>query len=153
MKQLQVQVQSPMPKVPGQVRSGLSIGALARRANSRPETIRYYERIGLLPLPPRTSAGHRVYAPADVERLIFVRRCRDFRFSLEEIRGLLTLADQGAKACPKVRRLALTHAEKLRARIRTLTRIAHDLERSADQCGTGAAQGCAIIETWSASER
>ena len=72
----------------------MNIGELARAAETKTETIRYYERIGLLPEPPRTAGNYRDYSAAHVSRLTFTRRARDLGFSIEQIRALLDLADQ-----------------------------------------------------------
>lgn len=77
----------------------LTIGELSRRTGCSVETIRYYERIELLPPPPRTAAGYRLYGGAHEERLRFVRRARELGFSLGEVRALLRLAEGGDRAC------------------------------------------------------
>jgi MerR family mercuric resistance operon transcriptional regulator len=124
----------------------LGIGALSRRTGVNIETIRYYERIGLLPEPPRGEGGHRVFAPAHRKRLAFIRRARELGFSLDEIRVLLGLADGGAP-CGEVRAVALDHLARIRAKIADLRRMERTLARTAAQCEGGGATGCPILET------
>ena len=83
-------------------REALTRGALAARTGCNIETIRYYERIGLLPPPPRSAGGHRLYGRDLVKRLTFVRRSRDLGFTLKEIRELLRLVDGGTYTCGEV---------------------------------------------------
>jgi DNA-binding transcriptional MerR regulator len=87
----------------------LSIGDLARKTATKVETIRYYERIGLLPAPARTAGGQRAYAPDHLRRLAFVRRARDLGFTLDQVRTLLDLADQPDHACAAVDEVARIH--------------------------------------------
>src|SRR5262245_51359791 len=84
----------------------MAIGALSGRTGTNVETIRYYERAGLLPIPPRTPGGYRLYGSAHVKRLSFVRRARALGFSLDEIRRLLKLADERKRPCAEVREVA-----------------------------------------------
>ena len=77
----------------------MNIGELARAADAKAETIRYYERIGLLPVPPRTAGNYRDYSAAHLSRLTFTRRARDLGFSIEHIRTLLDMADQQEQSC------------------------------------------------------
>jgi MerR family mercuric resistance operon transcriptional regulator len=99
----------------------LSIGQLSRRAGVNIETIRYYERIQILPAPPRTAGGRRAYGPAETRSLTFIRRSRELGFSLDEIRALLALArDSGTNTCAEVRKLAAHHLADVQARIADL---------------------------------
>jgi MerR family transcriptional regulator, mercuric resistance operon regulatory protein len=101
----------------------LSIGELSRRAGVNIETIRYYERIKILPAPRRTTGGRRVYGPAETRSLSFIRRSRELGFSLNEIRALLALAsDNGTNTCAEVRKLAAHHLADVHARIAESTR-------------------------------
>lgn len=111
------------------------------------ETIRYYERIGLMPSPGRTASGYREYSPADIERLRFVTRGRDLGFSLEEIRSLLRLAQDPAMSCGEVDQLAREHLDDIQARIEDLQRMASELERTIGQCSGGERGQCTILET------
>jgi MerR family transcriptional regulator, mercuric resistance operon regulatory protein len=123
----------------------LAIGALARRSGVHIETIRYYERIGLLPVPPRTSGGHRVYCDHHLKRLIFIRRSRKLGFRLEEIRTLLGLAEAGA-GCGEVRQTALTHLEEIRRKVADLKRMERTLAETAARCEGGEAPDCPILD-------
>lgn len=123
------------------------MGEAATRSGCHPETVRYYERIGLLPAPPRTTAGYRDYGPADVDRLRFISRGRNLGFSLEEIRSLLALAEDDALSCGEVDRLARIHLADIRARLDDLQRMALELERVIDGCGGGDRGDCIILDT------
>ena len=93
-----------MPSTSPHQLAALSIGELSRRTRVNIETIRYYERIKMLPAPPRTANGRRVYGPGDRRTLAFIRRARELGFTLGEIRALLALSGGGAQeACPEVR--------------------------------------------------
>jgi MerR family mercuric resistance operon transcriptional regulator len=99
-----------MRSVAPQSPAALSIGELSRRSGVNIETIRYYERIKMLPAPPRTASGRRVYGPAETWSLFFIRRSRELGFTLEEIRTLLALSgDDGKNTCTEVRELAASH--------------------------------------------
>lgn len=125
----------------------MKIGEVAERSGCHPETVRYYERIGLIPTPPRTTAGYRDYAPADVDRLRFISRGRNLGFSLEEIRSLLALADNHVLPCGEVDRLARIHLADIRARLDDLQRMASELERVIGGCGGGERGECVILDT------
>jgi MerR family mercuric resistance operon transcriptional regulator len=109
------------------------------------ETIRYYERIGLMPAPTRTGSGYRSYSEQDVERLRFITRGRDLGFSLDEIRSLMRLDQDGDLACEDVTRLAQQHLIDVQERIRDLQRVARELERTIRSCSGGVRAQCAIL--------
>ena len=98
----------------------LTRGALALRTGCNIETIRYYEQVGLLPPPPRSAGGHRLYGEGLVRRVNFVRRSRDLGFSVEEIRELLRLVDGGTYTCGEVEKLARDHVREIRRKIADL---------------------------------
>lgn len=125
----------------------MKIGEAAAASGCHLETVRYYERIGLLPAPPRTSGGYRDYRPADVDRLRFVSRGRDLGFSLQEIRSLLRLAENEALSCQEVDRLARAHLEDVRTRLDDLQRMASELERVIHSCDGDKCGQCTILET------
>lgn len=125
----------------------MKIGEVAAASGCHPETIRYYERIGLLPAPARASNGYRAYAGTDVERLRFVARGRDLGFALDEIRSLLQLAGRDDLSCTEVDRVAQAHLSDVRTRIADLQRMAGELERVLDGCGRGRRAQCAILST------
>ena len=92
-----------------------SIGELARTTGTKVETVRYYERIGLLPQPARTGGNYRAYARPHLERLSFIRRGRDLGFSLEEVRELLRLSDDRERPCAEVDHIARAHLARWNA--------------------------------------
>src|SRR6516225_10011994 len=95
----------------------LSIGELSRRTGVNIETIRYYERIKMLPAPPRTSSGRRVYGPIEIRSLAFIRRSRELGFTLDEIRALLALSvADGKNTCDEVRQVAARHLADIRTK-------------------------------------
>jgi MerR family mercuric resistance operon transcriptional regulator len=124
----------------------LTRGALAAHTGCNIETIRYYERIGLLPPPPRSAGGHRLYGRDLVKRLTFVRRSRDLGFTLEEIRELLRLVGGGTYTCGEVEQLARDHVREIRSKIADLRRLQRVLEMMAAQCSGGAVPDCPIID-------
>jgi MerR family mercuric resistance operon transcriptional regulator len=118
-------------------RRGLSIGELARASGVGVETIRFWERGGLLPAPPRSPSGRRLYGPEAVERLRFVRHARALGFPLEEVRTLLAMAAGEAGGCEEVRALAERHLRAVRARIARLERMEAALETTLARCARG----------------
>ena len=110
------------------------------------ETIRYYERVGLLPSPERTASGYRASTPGDIDRLRFIARGRDLGFSLEEIRSLLQLSDGDERlSCSDVDRVARAHLADVHTRVADLRRMASELERVIDQCEGGHRGKCTIL--------
>lgn len=109
------------------------------------ETIRYYERSGLLPAPARTANGYREYTPVEVDRLRFISRGRELGFSLDEIRSLLSLDDDPTMSCSDVDVIARQHLADIRDRIRELNNMAAELERVISQCAGGERGHCAIL--------
>ena len=123
----------------------MKISEAAAASGCHLETVRYYERVGLVPSPNRTGSGYRVYAQADVERLRFVTRGRELGFSLEEIRSLLRLNDHPKLSCGDVDALARVHLTDIHQRLEALTRMAGELERVILQCAGGERGACAIL--------
>ncbi len=123
-----------------------TIGALSKGTGCKIETIRYYERIGLLPKPPRSPGGHRLYQDDHLRRLTFIRRCRELGFTLDEVRGLLRLVDGGAYTCAEVKALTLDHAAELRRKVADLRRMKRVLEEMAAECEGGEVPVCPIID-------
>jgi MerR family transcriptional regulator, mercuric resistance operon regulatory protein len=126
--------------------AALTRGALAARTGCNVETVRYYERIGLLPAPPRSAGGHRLYGPDLVKRLTFVRKSRDLGFTIEEIRDLLTVVDGGAYTCAQVQQMARDHARRIRHKIADLRRLERVFETMVAQCSGGDVPECPIID-------
>jgi MerR family mercuric resistance operon transcriptional regulator len=115
----------------------VAIGEAARRSGVAVETIRYYERAGLIPAPPRRGNGRRDYDAAAVARLHFVRRCRSFGFSLAEARTLLALADQSETDCAAAAEVGGHLLSKVRARLAELARLEAALAQVTAACGAG----------------
>src|SRR5690349_21564099 len=102
----------------------LTIGALAKATGTKVVTIRYYEQVGLLPSPPRTSGNYRSYGHEHLDRLRFIRRCRELGFTLEQVRELLALAEQRDRDCCAVDQIAQTHLTTVERKIADLQRLA-----------------------------
>jgi Cu(I)-responsive transcriptional regulator len=124
-----------------------SIGELAKATNTKVETIRYYERIGMLPLPSRTSGNYRVYSERNLGRLSFIRRGRDLGFSLGAMRELLRLSDDRSRPCADVDQIARAHLSEVERKLADLTRLRAELKQLIDQCGHGTIAECRIIES------
>lgn len=131
---------------PGGKPLSLTRGALAARTGCNIETVRYYERIGLLPPPPRSTGGHRLYGPDLVKRLGFVRKSRGLGFTIEEIRELLRLVDGGTYTCGEVEELAHGHVREIRRKIADLRKLEEVFRTMAAQCSGGAIPDCPIID-------
>lgn len=125
---------------------GLRRAELARRTGCNLETVRYYEKAGLLPEPPRTAAGYRSYDTAHERRLRFVLRARELGFSLDEIRELLHLVDERDQPCGEASAIAAAHLEDVRAKITDLRRMERVLKDVVAQCAGGARSECPLIE-------
>lgn len=126
--------------------TGILRAQLARLTECNLETIRYYEKVGLLPPPPRSANGYRVYSPDLVQRLHFILRARDLGFAMEEIRSLLSLTDSGMQTCEEVKARTELHLADVRTRIADLMRIETTLKETIRQCSGGTTRDCAIIE-------
>lgn len=124
----------------------MKIGELARLTDSQVETIRYYEREGLLPAPARTQGNYRTYTQAHVERLSFIRNCRSLDMTLEEIRSLLQLRDSPQDQCESVNALIDEHIEHVNARVASLQALQQQLLDLRRRCSDGAADHCGILE-------
>ncbi|MCV7077103.1 MerR family transcriptional regulator [Mycobacterium szulgai] len=127
----------------------LRIGELASATRTSAPAIRYYEAIGLLPSPRRVS-GQRHYRDDDVRRLTFIRRCRDFGFSVEQVRTLVALAQDRDRSCLEARELAETHLQAVRAKIIELqaleNSIAKLMEVAEPDCAGGPGLECVVLE-------
>ena len=112
----------------------MNIGKLAEATNTPVETIRYYERSGLMPAPARSSGNYRVYTPTHAERLAFIRQCRALDMSLDEIHTLLALADAPEGACAAVNSLLDEHIDHVAQRIDALRRLERQLRALRKRC-------------------
>ena len=124
----------------------MNIGELARAADIKAETIRYYERIGLLPAPPRTAGNYRDYSAAHLRRLTFTRRARALGFSIEQIRTLLDLADQKERSCEAVDAIAREHLADVKRKLADLSALRREPDSLIAQCRHGTVADCRIIE-------
>ena len=127
------------------IERGLKRGELALRTGCNLETIRYYEKIGLLPEPPRNANSYRVYDDTHIGRLRFILRGRELGFGIEEIRGLLDLVDGGHQTCAEVKARTEHHLTDVRAKIADLKRIESILVATAARCSGDAAPECPIL--------
>ena len=125
-----------------------TIGHLAKRANVNLETIRFYERRGLLPEPPRNKSGHRQYSIQDLRRTEFIKRTQSLGFSLKEISDLLSLRVESGKTCKDVKQRVKAKLIDIEEKIETLQRMQEVLQRLETDCpGKGPLNECPILET------
>ena len=123
----------------------LSRGSLSTETGVNIETIRYYEKIGLMPDPARTCGGHRIYDQSHVKRLSFVRRSRELGFTLQAIRELLEFVDGGAYTCAEIRDRTLHHLDEVATKIRDLRKMQDTLKTMASKCDGGLVPDCPIV--------
>ena len=124
----------------------LSIGDLARLAGCTVQIIRHYEKVGLLPEPQRTGGNRRIYSDEQASRLVFIRHSRKLGFSLEDIRQLLSFADQTDQSCEQVDAIARQHLSSVQERLDRLQSMERELKRMIHQCSGGKVAECRIIE-------
>ena len=130
----------------------IQIGELSKRTGCNIETIRYYERISLLPAPPRSAGRYRIYDNADVRRLAFIRRARELGFTLDQVRALLALSENDRQgACTEVRELAARHLGEVRAKIADLRAMERVLADAVKRCAAAELSACPIIDALSAA--
>ncbi|MBL7250799.1 MerR family transcriptional regulator [Alloalcanivorax marinus] len=123
-----------------------AIGALSRATDCKVETIRYYEKIGLMPEPARSDGNQRRYADRHRERLHFIRHGRELGFSISAIRELLDLCDRKHRDCAAVDAMARRHRDAVADRIRALTALRDELDRMIRRCAGGDVAHCGVIE-------
>ncbi len=124
----------------------MKIGDLSRMTGTRAETIRFYEKEGLIPAPGRTGGNYRVYEQAHLNRLSFIRRSRDLGFTLDQVRVLLDLSDDRSRSCCAVDELAREQLRSVERKIEDLQALQRELARLLDQCSQGTIAECRIIE-------
>jgi MerR family copper efflux transcriptional regulator len=124
--------------------SAHSIGAASRQTGCSVPTIRYYEEVGLLPAAPRTDGNQRHYDAAAIRRLTFIRRCRDFGFTIEQVRELVGLADQPSRDCVEVRDIAQAHLQQVHKKLAELQALDASLSAFIRSCNTACAGGSAV---------
>lgn len=124
----------------------MKIGQLSAQTHCKIETIRYYERIGLLSPPARSSGGYRLYHEDHLKRLLFIRRCRALGFSIDDIRVLLSLVDGNKYTCNDIKSITMAHVASIRQKIADLKKLEKSLTLIASQCAGDAAPQCPIID-------
>ena len=129
--------------------SSMTIGSLAEATQTRVETVRWYEKVKLLPAPERSAGNYRLYGPEHLRRLSFIRRGRDLGFTVDQIRELLAMADDRDRSCAEVDTIARAHLAQVERKLADLTRLAHELRDVIGQCGCGSVADCRIIEALS----
>jgi len=125
----------------------MKIGELAAATGCHFETIRYYEKVGLLPKPQRTASGYRAYRPGDIARVRFITRGRALGFSLDEIRSLLHLSESPNLACGDIDALARQHLAEVREKLAQLQRMEAELVATIERCRGGQRATCAVLES------
>lgn len=124
----------------------IAIGEAARQSGVKVPTIRYYEQIGLLPVPLRSEGNRRHYGPADLRRLIFIRHGRELGFDIDAIRTLLALQDDQTQSCGTADIIAKARLAEVDQRIRSLTALKAELELMVEGCRHGKIAECRVIE-------
>jgi MerR family mercuric resistance operon transcriptional regulator len=124
----------------------LTIGGLSELTAVNIETIRYYERIKMLPAPPRTSGGRRVYDANHLRILAFIRRSRELGFSLDEIRTLIRFGGPAQVSCREVRDVASQHLDNIRAKIADLRKLERLLAKTVGRCSGTTAPDCPVLD-------
>ena len=123
-----------------------AIGELSRLSGVNIETIRYYERIKMLPAPPRSASGRRIYGAMDLRILVFIRRSRELGFSPVEIRALLRLGAPGNASCSEVREIARHHLQDIRAKIGDLAKLERLLAKTIARCSGKRVPDCPVLD-------
>jgi len=128
-------------------KTGYAIGAMSRETSVNIETIRYYERIGIMPNPDRTEGGNRQYNHDQLKRLFFIKRCRELGFSIAEIRALLQMVDRADFTCGEVHTMTVDHLATVKRKVADLRRLEKALQAMAAECSKGDVPDCPIIDT------
>ena len=121
-------------------------GQLAKRSGCNIETIRYYEKIGLMPEPPRSASGYRQYDVNHERRLLFIMRGRELGFTIEDLKSLLGLVDRREVSCGEVERLAKRHLRSVREKISDLRRMERTLSDTVHSCSGQDVPDCPLID-------
>lgn len=124
----------------------LTIGEIGRRTGTKVETIRYYEKIGLLAPPGRTQGNYRAYGEDDLARLSFIRRTRDLGFSIDQVRMLVSLSDDDARDCTTVDEIASAHLQEIDRKLADLAAMRRAIAALVESCGGGVVRQCRILE-------
>ena len=123
----------------------MNIGEVARASGVSAKMVRYYESIGLIAPAPRTEAGYRVYALADMRVLQFIRRARDFGLPMDRVKLLVALWRDSNRASRDVKQLAMQHVAELRGKVAELTAMADTLQELADHCHGDDRPDCPVL--------
>ncbi len=135
--------------LPATAAARLQIGELARRTGCNIETIRYYEKVGMLAPPMRTEGGYRLYGAGDLRRLSFIRRARELGFLPEEVRAMLRLSDEQTQPCAEVKEVAMSHLADVRSKVADLRAMEVALKILVAKCEPALATSCPLIATLS----
>ena len=123
-----------------------TIGQMARAGDCKVQTIRYYEQIGLIPVPLRTQGNQRIYTQAHYDRLRFIRHSRELGFSLKRIRQILELSDNSDNSCATVDQVTREHLHEVESKIQRLYSLKKELQRMLAECAGDRVSECRIIE-------
>lgn len=124
----------------------ITIGKLSAKTGVNIETVRYYEKIGLIPKPSRSEGGNRLYNMEQVKRLAFIKRCRELGFPLDTVRGFLKLVDEKNYTCAEIADISQHHLEDIRTKIRDLRKMESHMKDMLSQCNKDKTPDCAFIE-------
>jgi MerR family mercuric resistance operon transcriptional regulator len=124
----------------------ISRGELSKKTGVNAETIRYYEKVGLINEPGRAANGYRVYGVTHLKNLSFIKRCRELGFTLKEIAALLALVDGGDYTCAEIRDHTITHLNDIDTKIRDLRKMQHTLRLMVSECEGGQLPDCPIVD-------
>lgn len=127
-------------------RKGYSIGEVSRATSVNIETIRYYERIGLMPAADRTAGGNRQYSDEQQKQLSFIKRARNLGFSIEQIRSLLVMADENQMSCCQVKDMTASHLKDIQQKIAELKHLEDKLQVLHHKCQCNEGPSCPMIE-------
>jgi MerR family mercuric resistance operon transcriptional regulator len=129
-------------------KTDFTVGDLATQSGCKVETVRYYEKTGLMPDPPRTEGGHRIYSLEHLKRLFFIRRSRDLGFTIEQVKELLRFVDESDHTCGEVRGMAMLQARVAQEKIDDLKRLQKALNEMAARCKGGRykVEDCPIVD-------
>lgn len=128
------------------ITADFTIGHLAKQSGVKVQTVRYYEQVGLMPEPHRSEGNQRLYGPAHVDRLAFIRHARDLGFPLASVRELLHLSDSPQLPCDEADVIAGRHLQEVETKIARLEALRGELSRMVSQCAGGKVSDCRVIE-------
>lgn len=124
----------------------IGIGEMSRQTGVGIETIRYFEKIGMMPVPKRSEGGNRLFNTEQLQRLFFIKRCREIGFNQAEIKALLAMVDHEDVTCAEVHSITTAHVADIQRRIKDLRKLEKVLTQMAKECSQGDIPECPIIE-------